>query len=55
MVWLDETHGPTQAALARYIDDDKTHESTWDCGPFDSAVDVVVDALRTLDRQLTLW
>lgn len=55
LIWLDESHGPVQAAIATYVGDDKLTESTFDCGPFDAIGEVADVALRTLDRQLTLW
>lgn len=55
ILWLDETGGPTQVALAVYVDDVKTRESTYEPGPFDSVVDAVVTVLQEVEPQQTLW
>lgn len=55
MVWLDQAGHPQQAAVARYVDDDKVRESTWTPGPFDNIHDVADVAMHSLDVQLKFW
>lgn len=54
LIWLDETGGPLQAAMAKYVDDEKTRETTWQCGPFETPLDALDEALSRVDEQLSL-
>lgn len=55
LIWLDYQGNPEQAALARYVDEEKVGEHTWTPEPFDKIADVTDAAYRRLDFQQRLW